>query len=358
MDVSASTSFESNNGTPDKKGHSFIGDSTLYDSALDHQLSTTVYKSCNDSKRSSDLSEQQLDNMFHKQRQLIRTLSQVLPTTDDYNLCMRWMDTLRHCTPSEKYARYRLVQEMEHQLSRHGHLGEPFTNPDNLDCELEDLLDACSEGTCEISEADSRTLNVNRDLKVEHTYLRREVNIYRLKVAALQIETNHQENQITELIDEVCQKTNGFNSIRGNIMASAHKSLKSQTAETFPHRLLSQIFESFTGDDHFTGHFAGLDYQLKCIVEKICADNYESQRKSTEESVKEKVKALKQKLIQKYDKQLEKQAQNQQADALAMKKRCFEMLKKYLLENFQDADCKPEFIKQLKTLYEKEILKL
>lgn len=47
MDVSASTSFESNNGTPDKKGHSFIGDSTLYDSALDHQLSTTVYKSCN-----------------------------------------------------------------------------------------------------------------------------------------------------------------------------------------------------------------------------------------------------------------------------------------------------------------------
>ncbi|XP_043068256.1 traB domain-containing protein isoform X1 [Drosophila bipectinata] len=49
MDVSASTSFESNNGTPDKKGLSYIGDSTLYDSALDHQLSTTVYKSCNES---------------------------------------------------------------------------------------------------------------------------------------------------------------------------------------------------------------------------------------------------------------------------------------------------------------------
>lgn len=47
MDVSASTSFESNSGTPDKNAQSYIGDSTLYDSALDHQLSTTVYKSCN-----------------------------------------------------------------------------------------------------------------------------------------------------------------------------------------------------------------------------------------------------------------------------------------------------------------------
>ncbi|XP_043068257.1 uncharacterized protein [Drosophila bipectinata] len=355
MDVSASTSFESNNGTPDKKGLSYIGDSTLYDSALDHQLSTTVYKSCNDSKRSNDLSEHQLDNMFQKQRQLIRTLSQDLPTTDDYDLCMRWMDTLRHCTSSEKYARYRLVQEMEQQLSRHGHLGPPFTNPENLDCELEQLLVECSEGTCEM---ESSALNLNRDLKVEHTYLRREVNIYRLKVAALQIETNHQENRITELIDEVNQKTSSFNSIRGNVLAAAHKSLKSQTPESFPNRLLSQIFESFTGDDHFTGHFAGLDYQLKCIVQKICADNYESQKKSTEESVKEKVRALKQKLIHKYDKQLEKQAQNQQADALAMKNRCFEMLKKYLLENFQGPDCKPEFIRHLKALYEKEISKL
>ncbi|KAH8383427.1 hypothetical protein KR009_008602 [Drosophila setifemur] len=49
MDVSASTSFESNNGTPDNRTNSYIGDSTLYDSALDHQLSTSAYKSCNES---------------------------------------------------------------------------------------------------------------------------------------------------------------------------------------------------------------------------------------------------------------------------------------------------------------------
>ncbi|KAH8288449.1 hypothetical protein KR054_002837 [Drosophila jambulina] len=49
MDISASTSFESNNGTPEGKTNSYIGDSTLYDSALDHQLSNLAYRTCNES---------------------------------------------------------------------------------------------------------------------------------------------------------------------------------------------------------------------------------------------------------------------------------------------------------------------
>ncbi|KAH8273111.1 hypothetical protein KR018_001364 [Drosophila ironensis] len=49
MDVSTSASFSSPNGTPDKKGAT-IGDSTLYDSALDHQISgNSAYKSFNES---------------------------------------------------------------------------------------------------------------------------------------------------------------------------------------------------------------------------------------------------------------------------------------------------------------------
>ncbi|XP_017039789.1 traB domain-containing protein [Drosophila ficusphila] len=46
MDLSASTSFES---SPDKRSNTYVGDNTLYDSALDHQLSTTAYKTCNES---------------------------------------------------------------------------------------------------------------------------------------------------------------------------------------------------------------------------------------------------------------------------------------------------------------------
>ncbi|KAH8374774.1 hypothetical protein KR200_005763 [Drosophila serrata] len=49
MDISASTSFESNSGTPEGKTNSYIGDSTLYDSALDHQLSNLAYRTCNES---------------------------------------------------------------------------------------------------------------------------------------------------------------------------------------------------------------------------------------------------------------------------------------------------------------------
>ncbi|KAH8242831.1 hypothetical protein KR032_002556 [Drosophila birchii] len=50
MDISASTSFESNNGTPEGNNtNSYIGDSTLYDSALDHQLSNLAYRTCNES---------------------------------------------------------------------------------------------------------------------------------------------------------------------------------------------------------------------------------------------------------------------------------------------------------------------
>ncbi|KAH8312295.1 hypothetical protein KR044_010112 [Drosophila immigrans] len=50
MDLSASSSSNSLLQTPDPKNKSsYIGDSTLYDSALDHQLSTTAFKSCNES---------------------------------------------------------------------------------------------------------------------------------------------------------------------------------------------------------------------------------------------------------------------------------------------------------------------
>ncbi|XP_030559378.1 traB domain-containing protein [Drosophila novamexicana] len=49
MDLSASTSSDSTMGTPEQKSKSYIGDSTFYDSALDHQLSTTNYRSCNES---------------------------------------------------------------------------------------------------------------------------------------------------------------------------------------------------------------------------------------------------------------------------------------------------------------------
>ncbi|XP_017868522.1 PREDICTED: traB domain-containing protein [Drosophila arizonae] len=51
MDISASTSSDSTMGTPEQKSKSYIGDSTFYDSALDHQLSpaTANYKSCNES---------------------------------------------------------------------------------------------------------------------------------------------------------------------------------------------------------------------------------------------------------------------------------------------------------------------
>ncbi|XP_034485242.1 uncharacterized protein LOC117790080 isoform X2 [Drosophila innubila] len=73
MDLSASSSDSSILQTPDQKSKSYISDSTLYDSALDHQLSTTAYKSCNDmSSRSSSLNmhhantEAQLDEIYHE----------------------------------------------------------------------------------------------------------------------------------------------------------------------------------------------------------------------------------------------------------------------------------------------------
>ncbi|XP_030239307.1 uncharacterized protein LOC115562273 [Drosophila navojoa] len=51
MDISASTSSDSTMGTPEQRSKSYIGDSTFYDSALDHQLSsaTANYTSCNES---------------------------------------------------------------------------------------------------------------------------------------------------------------------------------------------------------------------------------------------------------------------------------------------------------------------
>ncbi|EDV93249.1 traB domain-containing protein [Drosophila grimshawi] len=49
MDSTASTSSDSPVATPDPKSKSYTGDTTFYDSALDHQLSTSNYRSCNES---------------------------------------------------------------------------------------------------------------------------------------------------------------------------------------------------------------------------------------------------------------------------------------------------------------------
>ncbi|KAH8358828.1 hypothetical protein KR093_002708 [Drosophila rubida] len=75
MDLSASSSNNSLLYTPDQKNKSsYIGDSTLYDSALDQQLSTTAFKSCNESLI-ADLSE----------NSEISKYAQKMSSADDYS---------------------------------------------------------------------------------------------------------------------------------------------------------------------------------------------------------------------------------------------------------------------------------
>jgi len=389
MDVSASTSFES---SPDKRSSTYVGDNTLYDSALDHQLSTTAYKTCNGKQRTqfkvekqnripkteehldhifqgdhspatesyeTDGLEEQLQQEFHltDERDSLEQMFQFIPTLpkdrETYILCKRWLDTLKHTHKLEKHTVYRLLRKMEYQLTINGRLSAPFSDTANL----EDLLEESSNEPSSEKTSDSGAFYLQKDLKEEHFHLERKINGLKLKIAALQIQTHHQQQKLRKLNLQNSHKSSFSRSIKKTLMGAARRSLQSQARETFPNHLISQIFEVFAGDEKLKEHFKTMDYELRKIVHKMCLHAYEQQKPAIEASVNEKVKSLKQKLIQKYENQLSKQEESQQKNALAMKQKCFNMLKQVLLTDCPDQCCGEEYLKQLEVLYEQEILK-
>ncbi|XP_052836202.1 uncharacterized protein LOC128252485 [Drosophila gunungcola] len=237
---------------------------------------------------------------------------------------------------------------MECQLTASGRLSAPFTNLANL----EELLGANSDET-----SDSGALYLQRDLKEEHAHLDRKVKTLKLKLAALQIQTNYQQQRLKKLSMENSYKSKFSKGIKKTLMLAARHSLQSQDPETFPSHFISQMFEAFAGDEKLTDHFKTLDYELRKIVQKMCIHAHERQKSSLQGIVNEKAKKVMQKFIEKYENQLAKQDESQKRSALAMKEKCFDLLKQFLLTDISDQSCGEEYINQLEVLYEQEILK-
>lgn len=332
MDVSASTSFES---SPDKRNSIYVGDNTFYDSALDHQLSTTAYKSCNGKH----------PNLY----KALKILSSRDPRTEGHV----FQENHPFSSKAEKFQRsekevdlstYGQDTDMDHKLTEMGNQSASFTNPEYI-------------GESEEDEFPSRAIHEQKDLIDEHDQLDRKVNELKLKLVVLQIQTRHQKQTIENLKLQSSQKLSFSQSIKKTIMVAARESLQSQTPDTFPDHLISQIFAPFADDEKLNDHFKNMDYELKQIVQKMCRHAYESQKPFLKDTISEKIKKLKQRLIQKYEDQLDRQKKSQQRNALAMKQKCFDLLKQFLLTDCQDESCNEDYIKKLEALYEQEILK-
>ncbi|XP_020812971.1 uncharacterized protein LOC110187833 [Drosophila serrata] len=228
---------------------------------------------------------------------------------------------------------------------------------DSHDIELEALQE--EEFSDEDVSNDSLDLNAYEDLFEENTRLERKVNALKLKVVALQIQTNYQENQLNKLRCEKKQKATFSRSINRNLLLATRHSLQSQTLESFPNRLFSQIFEGFPGDDKvFRNHFKNMDNELDLIVQKMCVHAYKSRKLSLQSTVAEKAKGLKKELILKYGTQLAERDKTRAINNCAIKRQCFHMFKNFLMSSIQDKTCAGNYLKQLENLYEQEISKL
>ncbi|XP_017139845.1 uncharacterized protein LOC108154181 isoform X2 [Drosophila miranda] len=129
MDVSTSTStsFESSNSTMDNNSSSETGDTTIYGSTLDN-LSATVYKSCNDITEASktglrfELSEDQIDRIYHENPHVCRPPSVRKSQKDD--LCMRWLNASYNSVDSSNCAQHHLMIDPDRT---HGDIKAAFT---------------------------------------------------------------------------------------------------------------------------------------------------------------------------------------------------------------------------------------
>ncbi|XP_070142682.1 uncharacterized protein [Drosophila kikkawai] len=256
--------------------------------------------------------------------------------------------------------------KMKYQLTPSG--SSSVQPSSSLDIELEELQEEeLQDEECmqkeKFSDEDfsnnSEDLYAYKHLLEERALLEREVNALKLKVLALQIQTNHHEKQLNKLCHENQQKATFSRSIKRNLMLATRQSLQSQTPETFPNQLLSQIFEGFSSDDKiFKNHFKKLDNELAQIVQTACVLAYKRRKPSLQINVAEKLKGLKQKLILKYETQLAEQDKSRPINNGAIKQQCFQMFKQFLRSSCRDTSFSREYLKQLEMFYEEEISKL
>uniref|UniRef100_A0A0K8W4W1 DUF4485 domain-containing protein n=1 Tax=Bactrocera latifrons TaxID=174628 RepID=A0A0K8W4W1_BACLA len=95
---------------------------------------------CSNESSEYELNGDTLDQLYKEQLQMLRELVFKQSRTEDIELCRKWLKIFSKTSKGEKMARNCLCSLMQQQLQEHGMLGEPFTNSQNCNRDLERVL--------------------------------------------------------------------------------------------------------------------------------------------------------------------------------------------------------------------------
>uniref|UniRef100_A0A0A1XN91 DUF4485 domain-containing protein n=1 Tax=Zeugodacus cucurbitae TaxID=28588 RepID=A0A0A1XN91_ZEUCU len=95
---------------------------------------------CSNESSEYELNGDTLDQLYKEQLQMLRELVFKQSHTEDIELCRKWLKIFSKTSKGEKMARNCLCSLMQQQLQEQGMLGEPFTNLQNCNRDLERVL--------------------------------------------------------------------------------------------------------------------------------------------------------------------------------------------------------------------------
>lgn len=95
---------------------------------------------CSNESSEYELNGDTLDQLYKEQLQMLRELVFKQSRTEDIELCRKWLKIFSKTSKGEKMARNCLCSLMQQQLQEQGTLGEPFTNLQNCNRDLERVL--------------------------------------------------------------------------------------------------------------------------------------------------------------------------------------------------------------------------
>ncbi|XP_017846667.1 uncharacterized protein LOC108602878 [Drosophila busckii] len=281
-------------------------------------------------------------------------------------LLQQWTHNLSDITQPHQHARRIFRQLLQHQLNVHGYLSEPFINPSNLNCNMEELLFQTKNVPAvlpdiEIYDAessDTQSMELHRELKSEQLNLKRQLNTLQLHLTTLQIECKHLEQQLEKMQQQKEQKQEFSQQVKIMVLQSSEQAISAQKPGEFPHRFMTKIFALFNEDETFKAHCQDIDGELAKLMHKLCVQANDAHEQASKLVRRKKLKDLRAKLIKKYENKVAKREQSQQQHVLALRQKCFQLLQDFLTQRCSNQEYLKSYFVDLSALYEEESEKL
>lgn len=344
----------------------------------------------NETSDDCELKSDTLDELYKEQLTDLRDLIFKTAQASDIEICRKWIKVFNRTSKSEKMARNCLCTLMQQQMKEYKCLGEPFTNLQNCNRDLECVLRRLDDGesyrssnasfpsrsnvsfkshcinmpnVVKLSLYDCPQNNVDmflnechhNELTNETMELKRELDSLRLQLTEKQIE-NVQLKEIADkyrfVKDEDEKKLDNIKQIILDGIREKLLDFKQCGMYRPQIRMFEVIFNHFSNDEEFMDILRNYDMDFQHILSKHFECEFNKRKTEIVRHICRKFNKSKTKMREKYERRLMMQAFAQKLQLKLSKHKCFSVLRQIFISAHSEFG-KIETWEVLKTLEEK-----